>query len=177
MRSRCLWVRLSPGENQHECRSLRRASFVGDRGWVACLSRVPSQGRMKFVPRLIFIYARAAFRAARGRPSNLWWGAIPSCALSWRTAITLPGTAALPDPYELAESRLLERQPSNKVLLADGDRVDSRRPPPCSLVAGAVPQRWTSETLRPELRSYQLRLSSLVAAPSCTIRLPDGSSG
>ena len=35
--------------------------------------------------------------------------------------------------------------------------------------------RWTSETRRPVLRSYQERLSSSVAAPSCTIRLPDKS--
>src|SRR5262245_14612000 len=32
-------------------------------------------------------------------------------------------------------------------------------------------------TLRPVLRSYQVRLSSSVAAPSCTMRLPDKSSG
>ena len=32
-------------------------------------------------------------------------------------------------------------------------------------------------TLRPVLRSYQERLSSSVAVPSCTMRLPDRSSG
>src|SRR5262249_9137894 len=36
---------------------------------------------------------------------------------------------------------------------------------------------WTSVTRRPVLRSYQERLSSSVAAPSCTTKLPDRSSG
>jgi len=38
-------------------------------------------------------------------------------------------------------------------------------------------RRWTSVTRRPVLRSYQDRLSSSVAAPSCTIRLLERSSG
>src|SRR5262245_14345119 len=38
-------------------------------------------------------------------------------------------------------------------------------------------RRWTSRTCRPVLRSYQERLSSSVALPSCTMRLPERSSG
>ena len=44
-------------------------------------------------------------------------------------------------------------------------------------MAECFTRRWTSVTRRPELRSYQDRLSSSVAAPSCTMRLPDRSSG
>src|SRR5215831_21390060 len=43
--------------------------------------------------------------------------------------------------------------------------------------AECLTRRWTSATRRPVLRSYQERLSSSVTAPSCTIRLPDRSSG
>src|SRR6266581_1918242 len=38
-------------------------------------------------------------------------------------------------------------------------------------------RRWTSPTVRPVLRSYQLRLRSSVTFPSCTVRLPERSSG
>src|SRR5215831_11114908 len=38
-------------------------------------------------------------------------------------------------------------------------------------------RRWTSPTVRPVLRSYQLRLRSSVTLPSCTVRLPERSSG
>src|SRR5215467_4182278 len=44
-------------------------------------------------------------------------------------------------------------------------------------MAECLTRRWTSVTCRPVLRSYQERLSSSVAAPSCTMRLPDRSSG
>src|SRR6516225_10136379 len=44
-------------------------------------------------------------------------------------------------------------------------------------MAECLTRRWTSATRRPMLRSYQERLSASVAAPSCTIRLPDRSSG
>src|SRR5262249_31127342 len=44
-------------------------------------------------------------------------------------------------------------------------------------IAECLTLRWTSVTGRPVLRSYQHRLSPSVAAPSCTMRLPDRSSG
>src|SRR5262249_50491516 len=44
-------------------------------------------------------------------------------------------------------------------------------------MAECLTRRWMSVTRRPVLRSYQERLSSSVAAPSCTMRLPDRSSG
>jgi hypothetical protein len=44
-------------------------------------------------------------------------------------------------------------------------------------MAECLTRRWTSVTCRPVLRSYQERLSSSVAAPICTMRLPDKSSG
>src|SRR6266540_6739243 len=44
-------------------------------------------------------------------------------------------------------------------------------------MAECLTRRWTSVTRRPVLRSYQDRLSSSVAAPSCTMRLSDRSSG
>src|SRR5262249_8991065 len=44
-------------------------------------------------------------------------------------------------------------------------------------MAECLMRRWTSETRWPVLRSYQERLSSSVAAPSCTRRLRDRSSG
>src|SRR6516225_3323827 len=44
-------------------------------------------------------------------------------------------------------------------------------------MAECLTRRWTSVTGWPVLRSYQARLSSSVAAPSCTMRLPDRSSG
>src|SRR5262245_42452975 len=44
-------------------------------------------------------------------------------------------------------------------------------------MAECLTRRWTSVTCRPVLRSYQERLSASVAAPSCTMRLPDMSSG
>src|SRR6516162_905326 len=44
-------------------------------------------------------------------------------------------------------------------------------------MAECLTRRWTSVTGRPVLRSYQIRLSSSVAAPSWTTRLLDRSSG
>jgi hypothetical protein len=44
-------------------------------------------------------------------------------------------------------------------------------------IAECLTRRWTSVTRRPVLRSYQERLTSSVALPSCTMRLPDRSSG
>src|SRR5262245_5443087 len=44
-------------------------------------------------------------------------------------------------------------------------------------MAECLTRRCTSRTCRPVLRSYQKRLSSSVALPSCTMRLPDRSSG
>ena len=44
-------------------------------------------------------------------------------------------------------------------------------------MAECLTWRWTSRTRRPVLRSYQERLRSSVAVPSCTMRLPDRSSG
>src|SRR5262249_29440037 len=44
-------------------------------------------------------------------------------------------------------------------------------------IAECLTRRCTSRTCWPVLRSYQDRLSSSVALPSCTIRLPDGSAG
>ena len=44
-------------------------------------------------------------------------------------------------------------------------------------MAECLTRRCTSRTCRPELRSYQARLRSSVAAPSCTMRLPERSSG
>src|SRR5262245_28681802 len=44
-------------------------------------------------------------------------------------------------------------------------------------MAECLTRRWMSVTRRPVLRSYQERLSSSVAAPSCTTKLPDRSSG
>src|SRR5215471_7269067 len=44
-------------------------------------------------------------------------------------------------------------------------------------IAECLTRRCTSRTRRPVLRSYQERLSSSVALPSCTMRLPDRSSG
>src|SRR5258708_29133862 len=44
-------------------------------------------------------------------------------------------------------------------------------------IAECLTQRCASRTCRPVLRSYQERLSSSVALPSCTMRLPDRSSG
>src|SRR5215472_12953192 len=41
-------------------------------------------------------------------------------------------------------------------------------------IAECLTRRCTSLTRRPVLRSYQERLSSSVAEPSCTRRLPDG---
>src|SRR6476661_3871495 len=43
-------------------------------------------------------------------------------------------------------------------------------------MAECLTRRCTSRTCRPVLRSYQERLSSSVALPSCTIRLPERSS-
>src|SRR6266404_2298055 len=45
------------------------------------------------------------------------------------------------------------------------------------VIAECLTRRCTSRTPRPVLRSYQERLSSSVAEPSCTRRLPDRSSG
>src|SRR5262245_61498001 len=44
-------------------------------------------------------------------------------------------------------------------------------------MAECLTRRCTSRTCRPVLRSYQQRLSSSVALPSCTMRLPDRSLG
>src|SRR6516225_7066044 len=44
-------------------------------------------------------------------------------------------------------------------------------------MAECLTRRWMSVTRRPVLRSYQERLSSSVAAPSCTTKLPDRPSG
>src|SRR5262245_52720219 len=44
-------------------------------------------------------------------------------------------------------------------------------------MAECFTRRWTSPTVRPVLRSYQRRLRSSVTFPSCTMRLPDRSSG
>src|SRR5262249_37333470 len=44
-------------------------------------------------------------------------------------------------------------------------------------MAECLTRRCTSRTCRPVLRSYQERLSSSVALPSCTMRLPERSSG
>jgi hypothetical protein len=44
-------------------------------------------------------------------------------------------------------------------------------------MAECLTRRCTSRTFRPLLRSYQLRLSSSVTLPSCTMRLPERSSG
>src|SRR5260221_10856343 len=44
-------------------------------------------------------------------------------------------------------------------------------------MAECLTWRWTSVMRRPVLRSYQDRLSSSVAAPSCTTKLPERSSG
>src|SRR5438093_7491811 len=44
-------------------------------------------------------------------------------------------------------------------------------------MAECLTRRWMSRTCRPVLRSYQERLSSSVALPSCTMRLPERSSG
>ena len=44
-------------------------------------------------------------------------------------------------------------------------------------MAECLTRRCTSTILRPLLRSYQSRLSSSVAVPSCTTRLPERSSG
>src|SRR6516162_4479181 len=44
-------------------------------------------------------------------------------------------------------------------------------------IAECLTRRCTSRTRRPVLRSYQERLRSSVAEPSCTMRLPDRSSG
>src|SRR5262245_21059158 len=44
-------------------------------------------------------------------------------------------------------------------------------------IAECLTRRCTSRTCRPVLRSYQERLSSSVVLPSCTMRLPDRSSG
>src|SRR5262249_9521926 len=44
-------------------------------------------------------------------------------------------------------------------------------------IAECLTRRCTSRTCRPVLRSYQERLSSSVALPSCTMRLPERSSG
>src|SRR5262245_32224573 len=44
-------------------------------------------------------------------------------------------------------------------------------------IAECLTRRWTPVTCRPVLRSYQLRFSSSVAAPSCTMRLPERSCG
>ena len=44
-------------------------------------------------------------------------------------------------------------------------------------IAECLTRRCTSRICRPVLRAYQERLSSSVAAPSCTMRLPDRSSG
>src|SRR6266446_10302731 len=42
-------------------------------------------------------------------------------------------------------------------------------------IAECLTRRWMSVTRRPVLRSYQERLSSSVAVPSCTMRFPDKS--
>ena len=44
-------------------------------------------------------------------------------------------------------------------------------------MAECLTRRWTAVMARPVLRSYQARLRASVAVPSCTIRLPDKSSG
>ena len=44
-------------------------------------------------------------------------------------------------------------------------------------MAECLTRRCTSRTRRPLLRSYQERFRSSVAVPSCTMRLPDRSSG
>src|SRR5215831_3878322 len=58
--------------------------------------------------------------------------------------------------------------------------VDSTMPSRVATIQGmaeCLTRRWISVMCRPVLRSYQERLSSSVAAPSCTMRLPDRSSG
>jgi hypothetical protein len=44
-------------------------------------------------------------------------------------------------------------------------------------IAECWTRRWTFPTMRPVFRSYQERLSSSVTLPSCTMRLPERSSG
>src|SRR5262245_35249398 len=44
-------------------------------------------------------------------------------------------------------------------------------------IAECLTRRWTSVTRRSVFRSYPVRLSSSVASPSCTMRLPERSSG
>src|SRR6516165_12250274 len=44
-------------------------------------------------------------------------------------------------------------------------------------MAECFTMRWTSPTVLPVLRSYQLRLRSSVTFPICTMRFPDRSSG
>src|SRR5262249_54946287 len=48
---------------------------------------------------------------------------------------------------------------------------------PIQGMAECLTWRWTSRTCRPLFRSYQDRLSSSLSFPSCTMRLPDRSSG
>src|SRR5262245_504100 len=48
---------------------------------------------------------------------------------------------------------------------------------PIQGIAECLTRRCTSRTCRPVLRSYQERLSSSVALPSCTMRLSDRSGG
>src|SRR6266498_1573696 len=58
--------------------------------------------------------------------------------------------------------------------------ISSTRPSRVATIHGMVEcltRLWTAVTRRPVLRSYQVRLSSSVAVPSCTMRLPDKSSG
>src|SRR5215467_13702744 len=58
--------------------------------------------------------------------------------------------------------------------------VPSTRPSRVAAIQGIAEcftQRWTLVTRLPVLHSYQIRLSSSVAAPSWTMRLPDKSSG
>src|SRR6516164_3950492 len=65
-------------------------------------------------------------------------------------------------------------------LASNIDSVSSMMPSRVAAIHGmaeCLTRRWTSVTRRPVLRSYQERLSSSVAAPSCTMRFPDRSSG
>src|SRR5262249_28338238 len=73
-----------------------------------------------------------------------------------------------------------ENDHGNMNLASNTASVPSTMPSRVAAIHGmaeCLTWRWTSVPRRAVLRSYQERLSSSVAAPSCTIRFPDRSSG
>src|SRR5215510_7291226 len=79
-----------------------------------------------------------------------------------------------------SEAASSEKDHGSMNLASNTASVPSTMPSRVAAIQGmaeCLTWRWTPVTRRPVLRSYQKRLSSSVAAPSCTTRLRDKSSG